>query len=67
MNKSIGELGRATEKGFGDVKREIADMNTKIERNHWELKAEIKSIVWQVRILLGGVGIVRPIYHSTHE
>ncbi|KAF8249393.1 hypothetical protein K440DRAFT_220375 [Wilcoxina mikolae CBS 423.85] len=58
VNKAIGELGRAMEKGFGEIKTEIADMNTRIEKNHGDLKAEIKPIVWQVRVLLGGASLV---------
>ncbi|KAH0615238.1 uncharacterized protein H6S33_000874 [Morchella sextelata] len=51
VSKSIGELASRTEQGFGSIE-------TITEKNQGELKADIKPLVWQVRILLGGASLV---------
>ncbi|KAF8457646.1 hypothetical protein BGX38DRAFT_1326593 [Terfezia claveryi] len=51
VNKSFGELATRMEAGFGR-------METRMEKNYGELKADIKPLVWQVRILLGGASLV---------
>jgi hypothetical protein len=58
VNKSIGDLSARIGAGFGDLKSQIAesigDHETMITESIGDLKAEIKPIVWQVRVLLTG-------------
>lgn len=64
VNKSLGELATRMEAGFGRLE-------TSMEKNYGELKADIanlkgdiKPLVWQVCILLGGASLVCIIYYS---
>jgi len=58
VNKSIGVLSVRMEAGFGDLKSEMAKMHAETNTKIGDLKAEIKPIVWQVRVLLAGASLV---------
>lgn len=62
MHQSIGELSRQMEKGFGAIKTKLAELETKIEKSHGYLKAQMEKnhglLVWPVRVLIGGAGFV---------
>ncbi|KAF8420986.1 hypothetical protein EV426DRAFT_610172 [Tirmania nivea] len=58
VNKSLGELATRMEAGFGRIETSQARLETSMEKNYGELKADIKPLVWQVRIILGGASLV---------
>ncbi|KAF8435249.1 hypothetical protein BGX38DRAFT_1275091 [Terfezia claveryi] len=58
VNKSLGELATRMEAGFGRMETSQARLETSMEKNYGELRADIKPLVWQVRILLGGASLV---------
>ncbi|KAF8438734.1 hypothetical protein BGX38DRAFT_901014 [Terfezia claveryi] len=62
VNKSLGELATRMEAGFGRMKtsmeKNYGELKTSMEKNYGELKADIKPLVWQVRILLGRASLV---------
>ncbi|KAI5851196.1 hypothetical protein DFP73DRAFT_610055 [Morchella snyderi] len=57
LNGSIQYGGSVGFGGFGAINTKFAELETKM-KNHGDLKAEIKPLVWQVRVLLGGAGLV---------
>ncbi|KAF8439247.1 hypothetical protein BGX38DRAFT_1144805 [Terfezia claveryi] len=61
VNKSLGELATRMEAGFGrietNMEKNYGELKTSMEKNYGELKADIKPLVWQVRILLGGASL----------
>ncbi|RPB28086.1 hypothetical protein L211DRAFT_778555, partial [Terfezia boudieri ATCC MYA-4762] len=75
VNKSLGELATRMEAGFGRMETRFGRMEMSMEKNYrelktcmgknyGELKADIKPLIWQVRILLGGASLVCVIYYS---
>ncbi|KAI5839102.1 hypothetical protein DFP73DRAFT_634835 [Morchella snyderi] len=64
MGGDHGELDPGMERRHGELKTTIdknhAELNTTIDRNHAELRADIKILVWQVRILLVGGSLHHP-------
>ncbi|KAF8544261.1 hypothetical protein BDD12DRAFT_906585 [Trichophaea hybrida] len=46
------------QRGIARMEAGFGRMEANIAKNHGELKAEIRPIVWQVRVLLGGASLV---------
>lgn len=57
VHKSIGELARAMEKGFGGMNTKFAGLETKIEN----VKSDFKLIKWQVHLIFAGTRAVSTI------
>ncbi|KAF8433812.1 hypothetical protein BGX38DRAFT_1262955 [Terfezia claveryi] len=58
MEAGFGRMETRMEKNYGELKTSQARLETSMEKNYGELKADIKPLVWQVRILLGGASLV---------
>jgi hypothetical protein len=50
MHKSIGELARTMEKGFGDIKAEINSMQADINSKFGEVNIKIESVKSDFRL-----------------
>lgn len=64
VNKSLRELATRMEAGFWRMETRFGKIETSMEKICGELKGDIKPLVWQVHILLGGASLVCIIYYS---